>query len=515
MAGPARQIEGVMWAALIFASLYLVSTQNFLLFHILVESASILIAFAVFIIVLNTKHFLENRYLLFLGLAFPFIGLLDFLHTLAYKGMDIFPGYDSNLPTQLWIQARYLQSVTLLVAPIFLYKKIRVTFVFYLFAAVTAALLLSIFVLDIFPDCFVDPQGLTGFKIISEYIISGILMISLVLLIRRRDFFGKRMFFFVASSIFVTILSELFFTLYDDPYGLSNTLGHLLKALAFFLIYKGLIEAALVEPYSGLFNNLRKSEENLRHAQVELRGKNEALQSFVYAAGHDLRTPLTSATGYVDLVRRKLTGNTSAENMKMLEIARSSLTQLAAMLGDLLRFASLEDSSEEKKTIDLKGILDRITLEKREEIARLGAEINIRDGMPPLYMPETRAYQVFMNLISNSLKFFREGVPPRIEIGTTEVRDFPAPATHQWFFVRDNGIGISPAAREKVFEMFFTSAYGEDSGTGAGLAIVRKIVEKEGGMIRVESEPGKGTTIFLLLLVQREKQNPLKKPDGH
>lgn len=504
-----------MWAALIFASLYLVSTQNFLLFHILVESASILIAFVIFIIVLNTRHFLENRYLLFLGLAFPFIGLLDFLHTLAYKGMDIFPGYDANLPTQLWIQARYLQSLTLLAAPIFLYKKIRVTLVFYVFAGVTAALLLSIFVFDIFPDCFVDPQGLTGFKIISEYIISIILMISLALLIRKRDFFGKKMFFFVASSIFVTIVSELFFTLYDDPYGLSNILGHLLKALAFFLIYKGLIEAALVEPYSGLFNNLRKSEENLRHAQVELRRKNEELQSFVYAAGHDLRTPLTSATGYVDLVRRKLAGTTSAENMKMLDIARSSLTQLATMLGDLLRFASLENPSEGKKTIDLKEIVNRITSEKRDEIARLGVEIIAHDYMPPLYMAETRAYQVFMNLISNSLKFSREGVPPRIEVGFTEIKDTPAPAAHRWFFVRDNGVGITPAAREKVFEMFFTSGGGENFGTGAGLAIVRKIVEKEGGMIRVESEPGKGTTFFLLLPVQRENQNLLKKQDGH
>ncbi|MBN1615586.1 MAG: PAS domain-containing sensor histidine kinase, partial [Deltaproteobacteria bacterium] len=157
---------------LLCAGLYLTSLYSYLLFHVAAESFSIGIAIALFLIAWNTRHLAKNNYILFLGIAFLFAGLIDFAHTLAYKGMGIFTGYDANLPTQLWIVARYLQSLSLLAAPWFIDRKLDVRAVlgFYLFA--TILLLAVVFSGALFPACFVEGTGLTPFKIVSEYIIS-------------------------------------------------------------------------------------------------------------------------------------------------------------------------------------------------------------------------------------------------------------------------------------------------------------------------------------------------------
>ena len=110
---------GVIWA-LVLGGLYLTSLYNYLLFHSLAEVFSAAVALAIFMLVWNVRRSLSNNYLLFVGIAYLFIGGLDVLHTLAFKGMGIFREYDENLQAQLWIAARYLQSLSLLVAPFFL-----------------------------------------------------------------------------------------------------------------------------------------------------------------------------------------------------------------------------------------------------------------------------------------------------------------------------------------------------------------------------------------------------------
>ena len=110
---------------LILLGLYLSSLYSYLLFHGLVEIFSIMVAWAIFIVAWNSRRFMDNNYLLFMGIAYLFIGILDLAHTLAYKGMNIFHGYQANLPTQLWIAARYMESLSLLMAPLFLRRRLR------------------------------------------------------------------------------------------------------------------------------------------------------------------------------------------------------------------------------------------------------------------------------------------------------------------------------------------------------------------------------------------------------
>ena len=128
---------------------------------------------------------------------------------------------------------------------------------------VTALILLSIFVWDIFPACFVEGAGLTPFKKISEYVISFILLLAIGVLFRNRLKFDARVFWLVVASLVVTIASELSFTLYSDPYGFFNLMGHYLKIMSFYLIYRAIVETGLERPYDLLFRDLKLREEEL------------------------------------------------------------------------------------------------------------------------------------------------------------------------------------------------------------------------------------------------------------
>lgn len=195
---PAATGVSVLWLATVAAvvvGLYLTSRYHYLLFHSLVEIYSIAIAFAIFMVAWNARAVATNHYLSVVGVAYLFIGFLDLLHTLSYKGMQIFAdyGYYAN---QLWIATRYLESLTLLLGFLAVGRKrspdMRVVFVVYL--AVTAGLVASIFVFKTFPVCFVEGVGLTPFKKVSEYLICSFLLGALALLVRVRSRFETDIF---------------------------------------------------------------------------------------------------------------------------------------------------------------------------------------------------------------------------------------------------------------------------------------------------------------------------------
>jgi PAS domain S-box-containing protein len=252
-------------ALLVLFGLYLSSRYNFLLFHSLAEIFSIVIAYGIFMVAWNSRRHIENQYLLFIGIAYLFIGTLDLVHTFAYKGMNILPEFDANAPTQLWIAARYIESLTLLAAPLMLHRKIKVHLIILGYGAVTAFVLLSILHWRVFPDCFLENSGgLTDFKKNSEYVISVILLAAGFHLIKHRSKFDHKMLRWLLASIGLTIVSELSFTTYASVYGFSNLLGHYLKIASFYLIYKAIIQTGLAKPYDLLFRDLNQQREWLR-----------------------------------------------------------------------------------------------------------------------------------------------------------------------------------------------------------------------------------------------------------
>jgi PAS domain S-box-containing protein len=255
---------GLILGILILFGLYMISLYNYLLFHILAELFSIVVAFGIFSLAWNSQRFLDNTYLLFIGVAYLFIGAMDLMHTLSYKGMGVFQGVDANLPTQLWIAGRYIQSLSFLAAFFFLNRRPNTRLVFSGYTLVTSLLFLSIFYWNIFPTCFVEGKGLTPFKIISEYLICLFLIASILILLKNRQKFDRGVLQWLILSLLSTVGSELFFTSYISVYGLSNLSGHLLKILSFFFLYKAIIETGLAKPYTLLFRNLREERDKAR-----------------------------------------------------------------------------------------------------------------------------------------------------------------------------------------------------------------------------------------------------------
>lgn len=255
---------------LVLFGLYLSSLYSYLLFHSLAEIFSIVVGCSIFILAWNSRQRLDNSYVLFLGTAYLFVSGLDLLHTLAYKGMGVFSGYDANLPTQLWIAARYCQSLSLLISPLFLRRKLNIYPVFLVYTAVTAAALAAIFA-NAFPVCFVEGVGLTPFKRISEYLISLILVAATAFLLYKRTAFDRKVMQWLVASLVLTIASELAFTFYVSVYGLGNLVGHFLKLIAFYLIYIAIVEMGLEKPQRLLFRNLKQNEMALQQVLKQVR----------------------------------------------------------------------------------------------------------------------------------------------------------------------------------------------------------------------------------------------------
>ncbi|MBW1709365.1 MAG: PAS domain S-box protein [Deltaproteobacteria bacterium] len=254
----------------ILVGLYAVSRANYLLFHSLAEIFSIVIAFSIFIIIWNARRFMDNSYFLIIGVAYFYIGGIDVIHTLAYKGMGVFKGDSANLSTQLWIAARYLEALSFLFATFFLKWRQRTIFVFTFYAAVSGLLLFTIFFWQIFPVCFQEGAGLTAFKKTSEYVISLILVFAVGLLFQKRAAFDTRVLRLLIASIIVTIAAELSFTFYVSVYGVFNLIGHFFKIISFYLIYRAIIHIGIQKPFALLFRDLKTHEEALEKARDEL-----------------------------------------------------------------------------------------------------------------------------------------------------------------------------------------------------------------------------------------------------
>ncbi|MBN2733697.1 MAG: PAS domain S-box protein, partial [Methanomicrobiaceae archaeon] len=249
-------------AAIILLMLYLLSEKNYLLFHGIIELFSIAISFSIFILVWNSRKLYADLFFLIIGISFLFTGSIDLVHTLAYKGMGVFPDFTADLPTQLWIAARYFQSITFLIATLFIGKTITkdrkydVAIVFTACAAVCSLFFASIFIWQDFPHCFIEGSGLTPFKIYSEYLISLILIATAVILYKKRQLFDSEVWRFLIAAQLFLIMGEFSFTTYVNVYGFTNMLGHLFKLVSFYFFYRAIIVVGLTRPYDLILRDL-------------------------------------------------------------------------------------------------------------------------------------------------------------------------------------------------------------------------------------------------------------------
>ncbi len=263
-ARPSRYVLSGVIGVAVLGGLYLTTFHSYLLFHVLAEGFSITVGFGIFMLAWNSRRFTQNSYLLLLGVAYVCVSALDLVHTLAYKGMGVLAGASGDLAAQLWVASRYVESLSLLVAPLFIGRRLRGDVTFIAYVGMFALILASIFLWGVFPVCFVEGVGLTPFKKISEYVISLVLLGSVGMLLWRRTSFDATVLRLLIVSIVLTIASELAFSLYTDVYGLFNLIGHYLKIVSFYFIYLAVLQIGLGSPYSLLFRDLRQSEQRLK-----------------------------------------------------------------------------------------------------------------------------------------------------------------------------------------------------------------------------------------------------------
>ncbi len=261
----ARTLIQFLIGVILAVALFLVSQHYFLLAHTLAELFSIAVAWGVFILMWNSRRIVNNDSLVMLGISYFFVGLIDLIHTMAYKGMGVLPGPPTaDIATQLWISARYLESLSLLLFVMRIGKQARPGAVFWAYTGATALLLGAVFAWPVFPACYVEGVGLTVFKKTSEYVICLVLVASGLILRHKQRFFDADINRLMSAGILVTIIAELFFTQYVSVFGFANIVGHSLKVLSFYLIYLALIRAGLTRPYSLLFRDMRQTEESYR-----------------------------------------------------------------------------------------------------------------------------------------------------------------------------------------------------------------------------------------------------------
>ncbi|MEG6585442.1 MASE3 domain-containing protein [Dendrosporobacter sp. 1207_IL3150] len=243
---------------IILLLLYYVSEYNYLLFHTLAEGFAIVISCIISIFVFLNYNNLPSNFIPILGITYGFSNVFVILHTLAYKGLGILNS-DANLPTQMWIIARYLDSSGMLIAGLSLERKIPLSNLAKAYFSLVLFLLLAIF-LQIFPDCFVEGQGLTPFKIYSEYVICLILAISMFILQRHKSQFRLDIYRYLQLFFITSIFTELSMTAYVQVYGIMNIVGHLWQIMSYYFLYRAVVETSLREP----FNKLAELNEKLK-----------------------------------------------------------------------------------------------------------------------------------------------------------------------------------------------------------------------------------------------------------
>ena len=235
---------------------------------------------------------------------------------------------------------------------------------------------------------------------------------------------------------------------------------------------------------------------DLKEINVKLGRSNKELQDFAYIASHDLREPLRKISSFGTLLQDSLEGKLDEDQQENFQFMIDGAKRMQVMIDDLLTYARITTRAKPFRQVNLNEVIEDL---KNLELATLLDEtegtIYVPEPLPPVHGDPSQMHQVFQNLVGNGLKFHREGVPPEITIRARRVENNMIRVE-----VQDNGIGIDEKYHEQIFTMFKRlHSRVQYEGTGIGLAVCKKIVNRHGGDIGVKSTPGEGSTFWFTL----------------
>jgi PAS domain S-box-containing protein len=236
----------------------------------------------------------------------------------------------------------------------------------------------------------------------------------------------------------------------------------------------------------------KRAEEALLHTSHELARSNKDLESFAYIASHDLQEPLRTIAGFLQLLEQKAGNQLDDKAKQYIQFAVDGSKRMHQMITDLLAYSRAGMQSNTPRAVDLRASLEQAMASIRKSIEDSGASVVIGD-LPSVRADPTQMLQVFQNLLGNAIKF-RSERPLEIEVGAEQEQHF-------WkLWIKDNGIGFDPEFQDKIFQIFQRlHSRQKYSGSGIGLSICKKIIERHGGNIWVETKPNIGSTFYFTL----------------
>ena len=308
----------------------------------------------------------------------------------------------------------------------------------------------------------------------------------------------------IGAALFLLLLLSLSFSRYKVQKRSNDLLSEKNKEIN--LQKEQLEEANKVQANTNELLGDKNIQIELQNKQLE--SSNEDLKQFAYVASHDLKEPLRMISSYTSILKRRYDPLFDDDAHEFMGYIVDAVGRMENLLSDLLVYSRVSTQQKAFKEVALKDIVDIVMGTLKYSIEQKGAEVFVNaESMPKIKASHTQMIQLFQNLISNAIKFTKES-DPQVHINCTKEKDY------YLFSVKDNGIGIKEADKNKIFEMFKRLHTREEfEGTGIGLATCKKIVNRHGGDIWVDSKQGEGSTFFfkipLLLALGEKQQNSL------
>ncbi len=238
----------------------------------------------------------------------------------------------------------------------------------------------------------------------------------------------------------------------------------------------------------------KRAEEERERLIKELEAKNAEMERFIYTVSHDLRSPLVTIQGFVGMLRKDLERGEIEKVENDLKYIENSATKMDRLLNDTLELSRIGHVANPSEDVPFDELVQEALEETSAKLKSSEVEVSVADAFPTVHVDRLRIVEVLVNLIENSINYMGDNPHPKIEIG------YRMDGEDTVFYVRDNGIGIDRSQHDKVFELFY-KVDNSSKGTGAGLAIVKRIIEVHNGRVWIESEPGKGCTVCFTLPV--------------
>ncbi|MEJ8843531.1 ATP-binding protein [Lacibacter sp. H375] len=293
---------------------------------------------------------------------------------------------------------------------------------------------------------------------------------------------------------FTTEINFLSSQLSEKESAFSNALGETARDVKGYLLLVNIFLILLLLSAIAIYavktiNNLILIEKELILKNKELNDTNKQLEQFTYAASHDLQEPLRMVSSYMGLLQKKYDGQLDEKAQTYVHFAVDGAKRMKTLINDLLDYSKTSITAVDYHEVNVADVVNEITKTFPEELNEPGAGIFYSE-LPVIKANRLQMSQLFQNLIGNAIKY-RSEAPPQINITATKN------ATHWIFAIKDNGLGIDPQFFERIFVIFQRlHSNSTHKGTGIGLALCKKIAERHGGDIWLESEEGKGSTFF-------------------